>query len=138
MGNESKIIRKTDDSAMALLYELMGEKAKDIADIDSYYNIEGTYNFLEFLKCEGKPWDYELNNNWSQLKGHILKIWEFTCKADGILWLVCYEATKEQFKVFKTKSMDNDKVEFSEILKIDFTGFKVWFQKLNSDVLKIK
>ncbi len=138
MGNESKIIRKTDDSAMELLNEVLGEKANSIADIDSYYNIEGTYHFLEFLKCEGKPWDYDPNKNWEQLNSHMLLIWDFTCKSEGILWIVCHEISKEQFKLFKIKSMDDSKVDFSEELKLDLPRFKAWFQKLNSDVLKNK
>ncbi len=136
MGNESKSIRKTDDGAMALLHEILDNKVKNIADIDSYYNIDGTYHFLEFVKCEGKPFDYDPNQNWQEIKGQIFVIWDFTCKADGVLWLVCYTDEKRQFKLFRVKDLDDNKIEFADILQQDAAGFKAWFQKLNSDVLK--
>ena len=138
MGKESKIIRKTDDSAMALLHEILGDKAKNITDIDSYYNIDGTYHFLEFIKCEERPLDYDPNQDWQKIKSQIFVIWDFTCKAEGLLWLVCYDLRKEQFKLFKVKGMDDTKIEFSEIRQQDLVEFKAWFQKLNSDVLKNK
>jgi hypothetical protein len=50
MANESKVIRKTDDSAIALLYEVLGADASKVADFDSYYRINGHYVFLEFVK----------------------------------------------------------------------------------------
>jgi len=136
MGNESKIIRKTDDSAMALLHDMLGDKVNNITNIDSYYNINGTYHFLEFIKCEIKPFDYDPNQNWHKIKSQISIIWDFTCKAEGLLWLVCYEIKKEQFKLFKVHSMDEKQIQFSKVLQQDLNQFKIWFQKLNSDVLK--
>jgi len=138
MGNESKIIRKTDDSAMALLYEILGDKVKNVLDIDSYYNINGTYHFLEFIKCDCKPFDFQPNQNWKYLNIQLSVIWDFSQRAEGILWLVCYTKEKDQFKILKVKNMNETNIEFIEELKLNFNEFKAWFQKMNSDVLKSK
>lgn len=136
MANESKIIRKTDDSAMRLLYDIVGEKVNEIADIDSYYKIDGKYLFLEFIKTEVAPADYDPNQNWNEIKRQISIIWDFNCRAEGTLWLVCYNDKREQFKLFNVSNVEDSKIEFSEIQLQTFDEFKVWFQKLNSDVLK--
>lgn len=136
MAGESKIIRKTDTSAISLLYEILGVETKNIAHIDSYYNINGTYHFLEFIKCDCRPFEYDPNQNWQQLKDQISILWDFTFKAEGTLWLVCYEVKKEQFKLFRVKALSEMGIEFAEEIRQDFDQFKYWFQKMNSDVLK--
>ena len=136
MGNESKIIRKTDDSAMALLHDILGEQAKKITDIDSYYNISGQYHFLEFIKCEKRPFEYDPNQNWNEISKHISTVFDFSKKADGILWLVCYDLKKDQFKLFKVKEVSSEIIQFEETKELNLGEFKAWFQKMNSDVLK--
>jgi hypothetical protein len=135
MGNESKIIRKTDDSAMALLHEILGDKANEIADIDSYYKIDGHYVFLEFIKCNKRPFDYEPNENWNEINHQISVIWDFVNKAEGTLWIICHEANKEQFRLLKIKSVSKESIDYYELIDMSFDDFKIWFQKLNSDVL---
>lgn len=135
MANESKIIRKTDDSAMALLHEMLGDSAGSIADIDSYYKINGHYVFLEFVKCSVRPFDYEPMQNWADIGMHISIVWDFAIKAEGTLWLVCYEDKKEQFRLLKVKLATETTFEYSGKLDYGFDQFKVWFQKHNSDVL---
>ena len=133
MANESKIIRKTDDSAMVLLHELIG--AGKIADIDSYYKINGHYVFLEFVKCSVSPFEYEPMQNWTDIGNQISIVWDFAIKAEGTLWLVCYEDKKEQFRLLNVKLATEKVFEYSDKCDYSFDQFKAWFQKLNSDVL---
>lgn len=138
MGNESKRIRKTDDSAMALLFEIIGDKANKVADIDSYYNINDTYHFLEFIKCDINPFEYDLNNQLNVLHKELSIIWDFSQRAGGVLWLVYYNTEKIQFKINKVDSLNDKEIKFSEEINLSFEEFKNWFQKMNSDVLKGK
>jgi hypothetical protein len=138
MGNQSKIIRKTDDSAMALLYEILGEDMKNVLDIDSYYNIEGVYHFLEFIKCDCNPFDYNIDENLNNLFKPLSIIWDFCKRADGIFWIICYNKDKTQFKLLKVNNLNEENVELSEEYKLSFAQFKNWFQKMNNDVLKNK
>lgn len=138
MGNESKSIRKTDDSAMALLYEILGEGAKNILDIDSYYNISGVYHFVEFIKCGCNPFDYNINDNLNDLYKPLSIIWDFCKRADGIFWIVCYDEHKLQFKLLKVGNFNATNIELYEESKLTFTEFQKWFQKMNSDVLNSK
>ncbi len=136
MANESKIIRKTDDSAMHLLFDVVGDKAKLISDIDSYYLLNDKYVFLEFIKCNIKPFDYNPNQNWNEIQLHLNRVWEFVSKADGSLWLICYDDSKEFFNLYKVCSMDHVKAELQSPINQNIDEFKKWFQLLNSDVLK--
>jgi hypothetical protein len=135
MANESKVIGKTDDSAMALLHEILGEGAKQVAAIDSYYRINGHYVFLEFVKCSVRPFDYEPIHDWPLIGKQIAVVWNFTTKAEGTLWLVCYEVQKEQFRLLKVKEATAIAFDYSEKLDYHFDQFRIWFQQLNSDVL---
>ncbi|MFZ6024533.1 MAG: hypothetical protein ACOYVG_08790 [Bacteroidota bacterium] len=136
MANESKIIRKTDDSAMHLIYDVVGDKAKFVSDIDSYYLLNGKYVFLEFIKCAVKPFDYNPNQNWNEIQLHLNRVWEFASKAEGSLWLICYDDSKDQFNLYKVSLMDDTKAEFQSQLNQNIDEFKKWFQLLNSEVLK--
>lgn len=135
MASESKIIRKTDDSAMALLHEMLGDGADKIADVDSYYKINGHYVFLEFVKCSVRPFEYDPIQNWAAISKQISLVCDFAIRAEGILWLVCYEEKKEQFRLLRVKAANEKVIEYSEKLDYSFDQFKAWFQKLNSDVL---
>lgn len=136
MSHESKPIRKTDDGSIKLLYEIFGDDYNKISKIDSYYNHGGEYTFLEFIKCESSPYDYDINKNWSSLYKQISIIWEFTQKAGGNFWIICYSDEKKDFKLLRIEHLDERKIYVAEELKQDFAAFKIWFQKLNSDVLK--
>ncbi len=138
MANESKVIRKTDYSAMALLHDVLGADASKVADIDSYYRIDGHYVFLEFVKCNLRPFEYEPIQNWPQISQQISLVWDFVTKADGTLWIVCYEEKKEQFRLLKVSVATATEFEYSEKLDYEFGQFKSWFQKFNNDVLKKK
>lgn len=136
MANESKTIRKTDDSAIALLYDTLNDKTTTIGDIDSYYKINGKYIFLEFIKCEVRPFEYEPMSYWANIRQHILVVWDFTIKAKGSLWLVCYEEQKEQFRLLRVEAASESGIEYSKKLDYNFDQFRFWFQRVNSEVLK--
>ncbi|HPE74786.1 MAG TPA: hypothetical protein P5210_01755 [Draconibacterium sp.] len=72
MPKGSKPIRKTDDSAMSLLYDIFGSNASEITDIDSYYHLKNKYIFLEFLKVESDIENFNPNENWQMLKHKIV------------------------------------------------------------------
>ena len=127
MSKESKSIRKTDDSAMALLHDILGVNATKVADIDSYYRIKGTYIFLEFIKVSEPLEGYSPNNNC---------LWEFTIKAEGSLWLICFKEDRSAFRLFKVESATKEQVTFQKVNDFDFEEFKKWFQLLNAEVLK--
>lgn len=136
MTQESKSIKKTDDSAMSLLFDILGNEASKVADIDSYYRLKNGYIFLEFLKIEANIENFEPNDNWQKLKDKIGLVYEFASKAEGILWLVAYNPDKSVFKLFKVFSADSKCITFSKRLNFSFDEFKKWFQLLNSEVLK--
>jgi hypothetical protein len=136
MSQESKSIKKTDDSAMSLLFDILGDEASKVADIDSYYHLKKGYIFLEFLKIETNIETFEPNENWQILKDKIGIVWEFAKKAEGFLWLVAYNPGKSVFKLFKVFSADSEYITFSKRLNFSFDEFKKWFQLLNSEVLK--
>jgi hypothetical protein len=56
--------------------------------------------------------------------------------AEGSLWLICYDDSKDQFNLYKVSSMDDTKAEFQSQLNQNIDEFKKWFQLLNSEVLK--
>ncbi|WP_339785020.1 hypothetical protein [uncultured Imperialibacter sp.] len=136
MSKESKSIRKTDDSAMALLHDILGVNATKVADIDSYYRIKGTYIFLEFIKVSEPLEGYSPNNNWEMIQSEILRLWEFTIKAEGSLWLICFKEDRSAFRLFKVESATKEQVTFQKVNDFDFEEFKKWFQLLNAEVLK--
>jgi len=136
MPKGSKPIRKTDDSAMSLLYDIFGSNASEITDIDSYYHLKNKYIFLEFLKVESDIENFNPNENWQMLKHKIVFVWEFVSKAGGVLWLITYNHPKSVFKLFKVFSADHENITFSQKLNFSFAEFKTWFQLLNSEVLK--
>lgn len=136
MPIESKPIRKTDDSAMALLYDILGDDTSKILDIDSYYRIKGKYIFLEFIKVENSVQDYSLPSNWIAVQNEILTIWEFVNKAEGVLWLICYSVDRSAFKLFLVESATTTKITFQRENICDFEKFKQFIQVLNAEVLK--
>lgn len=136
MSQESKSIKKTDDSAMSLLFDILGDEATKVADIDSYYRLKKGYIFLEFLKVETNIETFEPNETWQQLKDKIGFVWEFALKAEGFLWLVAYNPEKSEFKLFKVFSADSENITFSKKLNYSLAEFKTWFQLLNAEVLK--
>lgn len=136
MLQESKPIKKTDDSAMALLFDILGNDVSKVADIDSYYKLKNQYIFLEFLKIETNIESFEPIENWHILKDKIGFIWEFVSNAEGFLWLIAYNPGKSIFKLFKVFSADSENITFSKKLNFSFDEFKTWFQKLNAEVLK--
>ena len=136
MLQESKSIKKTDDSAVSLLFDILGDNSSKVNDIDSYYNLRNQYIFLEFLKIETKIETFEPNDNWQKLKDKIGFIWEFVSKAEGFLWLVAYNPDKSVFKLFKVFSVDSEKIKYTKKLNFSFDEFKQWFQLLNAEVLK--
>ena len=136
MKKESKSIRKTDDSALSLLYDTLGDDANKVTDIDSYYRIKNRYIFLEFIKVSNTIENYSPNDNWLDLKKEILNIWEFTQKAEGSLWLICYPENRSTFKLFKVANASDEEVSFQKEHDYNINELKQWFQLLNAQVLK--
>jgi hypothetical protein len=136
MSKQSKSIRKTDDSALSLLYDTLGEDANKVADIDSYYRIRGSYIFLEFIKVKNSLDSYTPINEWDNLKDEIVNVWEFAKCAEGALWLVCYAEEKSEFRLFKVLNATLQEVTFQKEHYFDDIQFKQWFQLLNALVLK--
>lgn len=136
MTGQSKVIGKTDESAIALLHDIFGDKIDDVKHIDSYYNISGKYHFLEFIKCDKcRPFEYDTNDSWEEIKGRLQLLWDFTQRAHGYLYIVCYEDTKEQFQICVVESIDDTRMVSSNICQ-SFDEFKIWFQEFNEQALK--
>ncbi len=136
MGNESKIIRKTDDSALLLLQEVAPDHTDSITDIDSYYLVNGTYVFLEFIHCsENAISDIFKMDEPSVLK-QVKNIWDFVQLAEGRLWLIFYDDRKEHFLLKQVVACSHEKLSFIKESVKSQKEFKEWFQLLNKTVLQ--
>ena len=108
MANNSKPIGKGDDDAKALIIETLEGEWTGGFDLDSIYLINQKYYILEFLKCETvRPNNSHPNRYWFKNKQKFISLWEITKKLDGILYLVNYEDSRDQFKVIKVLKIDH-------------------------------
>lgn len=133
MSFKSKTIKKTDDSAMALVHDMVGDKTNFIADIDSYYRIMDMYVFLEFVELENNE---SVDDKWPEIKNSILRLWDFYKKAGGSFWLIFYKSDRSIFRLNKLFDVSENGFYTSVSHDLNFEEFKVWFQKLNATVLK--
>ena len=136
MNKESKLIKKTDESALFLLHEALGEEVVNVTNIDSYYRINDTYIFLEFIKFNNSLESHNLNSDWPVLKNDMLNIWDFVKSASGVLWIVFYSENKSEFRLFKIHDATHNGVVYNEELYFNYNEFKQWFQRINAEVLK--
>ncbi len=132
MNKKSKPISKIDDDAKSLIIEALEGKVTGGFDLDSIYKINGTYYVLEFLKCDTvRPNDSHPNRYWFKNQQKFISLWEITDKLDGMLFLVNYEDSREQFKVIKVLEMTRSRISKEDTRIWSFDEFKKWFQSLN-------
>lgn len=137
MDKKSKPIGKIDDDAKSLIIEALEGKVTGGFDLDSIYKINGTYYVLEFLKCDTvRPNDSHPNRYWFKNKQKFISLWEITNKLDGMLFLVNYEDSREQFKVIKVLEMTSSRISKEDTRIWSFDEFKKWFQSLNERAIK--
>lgn len=133
MSFQSKTIKKTDDSAMALVHDIVGDKSNLVADIDSYYRIKDMYVFLEFVELMD---DESVDDKWPEIKNNISRLWDFYMKAGGSFWLIFYKSDRSVFRLNKLSKISETAFYTSVSHVWNFDEFKIWFQKLNATVLK--
>lgn len=132
MDNFSKPIVKTDEDAKKLIIEALEGKVTGGFDIDSIYKINDIYYILEFLKCETvRPFCSHPNRYWFKNQRKFISLWDITQSLKGMLYLINYEESREQFKVIKILKMDKSGITKETIKLWDFIEFKKWFQQLN-------
>lgn len=133
----SKPIKKTDDSAKQLIIETLEGEETGGFDLDSVYCINGVYVVLEFLKCDTvRPFDSHPKRYWFKNKQKFLSLWAITKKLNGILYLINYEDSREQFKIIYVKDLDENGIKNEVVKKWNFSQFKSWFKRLNRKARK--
>lgn len=136
MSKRSKPIRKVDDDAKSLIIEALEGGLTGGFDLDSVYKIGDTYHVIEFLKCETvRPNNSHPRRYWFKNSQKFITLWEITQKLEGVLFLVNYEESREQFKVIKVLDLNEKGIISEEVKKWDFTQFKEWFKSLNKRAL---
>ena len=137
MANNSKPIGKGDDDAKALIIETLEGEWTGGFDLDSIYLINQKYYILEFLKCETvRPNNSHPNRYWFKNNQKFISLWEITKKLDGILYLVNYEDSRDQFKVIKVLKINETGITDEISKEWNFSQFKSWFKELNKKSLK--
>jgi hypothetical protein len=92
---------------------------------------------LEFLKCDTvRPNDSHPQRYWKKNKQKFISLWEITTKLEGDLYLINYEASREQFKIIKVIELNESGIQKEIIRKWDFDKFKKWFKGLNKSALE--
>jgi DNA repair exonuclease SbcCD nuclease subunit len=122
--NHSKKLSKTDDSAAALLIDLLDGNAGRNFDIESLFvhkREDGRWEFiiLEFLKCESTQKNVDVftshpNRYWNKNKRKFLSLWTLVevIKHGGInakLVLINYDDSRKQIKVMNVKSINQNR-----------------------------
>lgn len=136
MSKKSKPIGKVDDDAKSLIIEALEGELTGGFDLDSVYKIGDTYHVLEFLKCETvRPNHSHPRRYWFKNSQKFITLWGITQKLEGVLFLVNYEESREQFKVIKVLDLNEKGIISEEVKKWDFNQFKEWFKSLNKRAL---
>ena len=78
-----------------------------------------------------RPNDSHPNRYWFKNQQKFISLWEITDKLDGMLFLVNYEDSREQFKVIKVLEMTRSRISKEDTRIWSFDEFKKWFQSLN-------
>lgn len=132
----SKPLVKTDDDAKALIIETLSGDHTGGMDIDSIYLVGKTYYVIEFLKCDTvRPFDSHPKRYWYKSKQKFISLWNIAQKLEGVLYLVCYEDSREQFKVIKVDDLDTTGITKERVKKWNFQNFATWFRTLNKMAL---
>lgn len=136
MNKKSKPIGKIDDDAKSLIIETLGGELTGGFDLDSIYKIGDTYHVLEFLKCETvRPNHSHPKRYWFKNSQKFISLWEITQKLEGVLYLINYEESREQFKVIKVLDLNSEGIVEEVIKTWSFEEFQRWFKSLNSRAL---
>ena len=136
MSKKSKPIGKVDDDAKSLIIEALEGELTGGFDLDSVYKIDNTYHVLEFLKCETvRPNNSHPRRYWFKNSQKFITLWEITQKLEGVLFLVNYEESREQFKVIKVLDLNEKGIISEEVKNWNFSQFKKWFKSLNRRAL---
>lgn len=136
MSKKSKPIGKVDDDAKSLIIEALEGEFTGGFDLDSVYKIDNTYHVLEFLKCETvRPNNSHPRRYWFKNSQKFITLWEITQKLEGVLFLVNYEESREQFKVIKVLDLNEKGIISEEVKNWNFSQFKKWFKSLNRRAL---
>ena len=137
MDKQSKPIGKADDDAKLLIIETLEGEYTGGFDLDSIYKIKGKYHVLEFLKCDTiRPNDSHPKRYWFKNKQKFISLWEITQKLEGVLYLINYENSREQFKVIKVLELNEVGINKEKIKIWSFSEFKEWFKSLNKRALE--
>ena len=132
MAKFSKQITKGDDDAKNLIIEALAGNVTGGFDIDSIYKMGDKYIVLEFLKCDTvRPNDSHPKRYWFKNSQKFISLWHITQKLEGVLYLINYEDSREQFKLIKVLALDENGIQKEEIKLWDFKNFSEWFQLLN-------
>ena len=155
MSEESKVIRKGDDSSKNFIIEMLNGNETHGFDVDSIYNCQGRWVVIEFLKCDSEyvtphtshpnkyPW------NWRKF----VSLFKLSQKLEGDLFLVNYsdkDCDKDEVRIMKVSGIDYEAldkyvksrivrtnsnyviIEPQDDLKINREEFQKWFLDLNS------
>lgn len=128
----SKPIRKIDDEAKALIIEtLQGDQTGGL-DIDCLYRINDQFCIIEFLKCDTvRPNESHPNRYWHKNRRKFLSLWRLVQALRGRLYLVNYEASREQFKVIRVLRMTDAGIQKQVEKRWTAAQFRKWFRMLN-------
>ena len=132
--SHSKKITKTDEAAKELIIEILGFEKTGGFDVDSIYKLNNPKGWvvLEFLKCDTvRPFESHPRRYWFKNKQKFISLWELTTDLKGILYLINYEDSREQFLLLKVNKIDS--TIYTTDIKMNYTEFKNWLIELNRE-----
>ncbi len=104
--DHSKALVKADESAKLLIIEALEGVQTHGFDVDSIFYTDH-WIVLEFLRCVTvRPFNSDPARYWHKNWRKFAALWALTKKLDGVLYLVNYEDSREQFVVMKVTDMD--------------------------------
>lgn len=128
----SKPIRATDESAKLLIQELLSSTKINLSDIDSYYHIDGTYLFIEFIKCSNlKSFNCLKYDDIQDVTISINPLVQFVRQARGILYLTIYNDNKDTFILISTKLTNDNRLMIETVLHMSNKEYSEWFKDIN-------
>lgn len=134
----SKPIRTTDESSKQLVQELLSSTRVSLSDIDSFYRVNGTYHFIEFIHCSNaRSFCCLNNNNVESIPIAIHPLIEFVRQAKGILHLTLYNDDKDMFTLLHTTLTEDNCLKIKTISTMSFSQYKEWFKDINKKALGI-
>lgn len=135
MAMFSKKISKIDDSASALIKDLLGEDSSKLLTVHSYYHYQGSYIFLQFVKIDSIQ-SILAQNMYTDPSERLSVVWDFVDRAKGKLILVFFDNDKSVFFRFRVSEMQGNVFISDETIECDFYQLQSWFQSLNAKILQ--